>query len=77
MLPFKSLPPERCVNTRIKQNAYLSKILETKPVAVHEFKQAISPLLEFCSTRKLSKGETHAREYFKIKFPQTTKNIDA
>ena len=51
----------------IKQNAYLNKILETKPTTFNEFKQAINSLLEFASTSALSKNEKLADGYFKIK----------
>jgi hypothetical protein len=61
----------------IKQNAYLNKILETKPVTFNEFKQAINSLLEFSSTSELAKNETLANEYFKIKSARARKKIAA
>jgi hypothetical protein len=71
----------------IKQNAYLNKIfalanlpqarLETKPVTFNEFKQAINSLLEFSATSELSKNETLANEYFKIKSARARKKIAA
>ena len=61
----------------IKQNAYLSKILEAKPVTFNEFKQAINSLLEFSATSELSKNETLANEYFKIKSARTVKKLAA
>ena len=41
----------------IKQNAYLNKILETKPITVNEFKQTINSLLELSSLSTLSKNK--------------------
>ena len=61
----------------IKQNAYLSKILETKPSTFNEFKKAINSLLEFSSTRALSKNEKLSKEYFKIKSARFKKKIAA
>ena len=61
----------------IKQNAYLNKILETKPVTFNEFKQAINSLLEFSSTSELSKNETLSNRYFGIKSARTRKKIAA
>jgi hypothetical protein len=61
----------------IKQNAYLNKILETKPVTFNEFKQAINSLLEFSATSELSKNETLANEYFKIQSACTMKKLAA
>lgn len=61
----------------IKQNAYLDKILETKPITFNEFKQAINSLLEFASTNTLSKNETLARDYFKIKSKRLKKKLAA
>lgn len=61
----------------IKQNAYLSKILEAKPVTFNEFKQAINSLLEFSATSELSKNKTLANEYFKIKSTRTIKKLAA
>ena len=61
----------------IKQNAYLHKILETKPVTFNEFKYAINSLLELSSTNELSKNETLANEYFKIKSARTKKKLAA
>jgi len=61
----------------IKQNAYLSKILEAKPVTFNEFKQAINSLLEFSATSELSKNKILANEYFKIKSARTAKKLAA
>jgi len=61
----------------IKQNAYLHKILETKPVTFNEFKYAINSLLEFSSTSELSKNETLANGYFRIKSARARKKIAA
>ncbi len=61
----------------IKQNGYLSKILEAKPVTFNEFKQAINSLLEFSATTELSKNEKLANEYFKIKSARTAKKLAA
>lgn len=61
----------------IKQNTYLHKILETKPVTFNEFKYAINSLLELSSTYELSKNEILANEYFKIKSARTMKKIAA
>ncbi len=51
----------------IKQNAYLNKILETKPITVNEFKQAVNSLLELSSLSPLSKNKKLADDYFKVK----------
>ncbi|OQZ01078.1 MAG: hypothetical protein B6D35_04125 [Candidatus Brocadia sp. UTAMX2] len=51
----------------IKQNAYLNKILETKPATFDEFKLAVNALLKFAATCTLSKNATLSRDYFKIK----------
>lgn len=59
------------------KNAYLDKILETKPITFNEFKLAINSLLEFASTNTLSKNETLAREYFKIKSKRLKKKLAA
>jgi len=61
----------------IKQNAYLNKILETKPVTFNEFKHAINSLLEFSSTSELSKNETLANGYFGIKSARARKKFAA
>ncbi len=61
----------------IKQNAYLDKILETKPTTFNEFKLAINSLLEFASTSTLSKNEYLARDYFKIKSKRLKKKFAA
>jgi hypothetical protein len=61
----------------IKQNAYLGKILETKPTTFNEFKLAINSLLEFASTSTLSKNERLARDYFKIKSKRMKKKLAA
>lgn len=59
----------------IKQNAYLDKILETKPTTFNEFKLVINSLLEFASTSTLSKNKNLARDYFKIKSNRLKKKI--
>ncbi len=51
----------------IKQNAYLAKILETKPTAFNEIKLGVNSILEFASTSALSKNDKLAEGYFKIK----------
>lgn len=51
----------------IKQNAYLSKILELKPSTFNDFKQAINSLLLYQANYKLSKNSQLAHNYFKIK----------
>ena len=61
----------------IKQNAYLAKILETKPTTFNEIKQAVNSLLEFASTNALSKNEILADGYFKIKSKRLKKNCAA
>ena len=61
----------------IKQNAYLDKILETKPTTLNEFKLAINPLLEFASTSALSKNEVLSNSYFKIKSKRLKKKFAA
>ena len=61
----------------IKQNAYLSKILETKPSTFNEFKQAINSLLEFSSACALSKNKKLSQDYFKIKSERLKKKIAA
>ena len=61
----------------IKQNAYLNKILDTKPTTFNAFKQAINSLLEFTSTQTLSKNEILARTYFKIKSKRMKKILAA
>jgi SRSO17 transposase len=61
----------------IKQNAYLHKILDAKPVTFNEFKQAINSLLEFSATSELSKNEKLSNEYFKIKSARMIKKIAA
>ena len=61
----------------IKQNAYLNKILETRPATFNEFKQAINSLLEFSATSELSKNETLANRYFGIKSARARKKIAA
>lgn len=61
----------------IKQNAYLHKILDAKPVTFNEFKYAINSLLELSSTNELSKNETLANNYFKVKSARAKKKIAA
>lgn len=61
----------------IKQNAYLHKILETKPSTFNEFKKAINSLLEFSSTHALSKNEKLSQKYFKIKSARLKKKLAA
>lgn len=51
----------------IKQNAYLSKILEGKPSTFNDYKQAIDSLLLYDAHHTLSKNRQLAQEYFKIK----------
>lgn len=61
----------------IKQNAYLAKILETKPKTFNEIKQAVNSILEFASTNALSKNEKLADGYFKIKSKRLKKKCAA
>jgi hypothetical protein len=61
----------------IKQNAYLGKILETKPMSLNEFKQAINSLLELSSLSTLSKNKKLADDYFKIKSKRLKKKFAA
>ncbi|MBW7899123.1 MAG: IS701 family transposase [Candidatus Brocadia sapporoensis] len=61
----------------IKQNAYLTKILETKPTTFNEIKQAVNSMLEFASTNALSKNENLAHGYFKIKSKRLKKKCAA
>lgn len=61
----------------IKQNAYLHKILETQPDSFNEYKRAINSMLELSSTNELSKNESLANEYFKIKSTRTKKILAA
>lgn len=61
----------------IKQNAYLTKILETKPTTFNGIKQAINAMLEFASTNALSKNEKLANGYFKIKSKRLKKKCAA
>ncbi|OQY99874.1 MAG: hypothetical protein B6D35_08280 [Candidatus Brocadia sp. UTAMX2] len=61
----------------IKQNAYLTKILETKPTTCNEIKQAINSMLEFAATNVLSKNEKLAGGYFKIKSKRLKKKCAA
>ena len=51
----------------IKQNAYLDKIVETKPSTFNEFKKAVNSLLEHASTTELSKNKHLASKYFRLK----------
>jgi hypothetical protein len=69
---IKAAPPCLCrtagtLTYWIKQNAYLAKILETKPTTFNEIKQAVSSILEFSTTSALSKKEEISNPYFKIK----------
>src|SRR3990170_1108876 len=61
----------------IKQNAYLAKILETKPTTFNEIKQAVNSILEFAATSALSKNEKLADGYFKIKSKRLKKKCAA
>jgi len=61
----------------IKQNAYLTKILESKPTTFNEIKQAVNSMLEFASTNALSKNENLAHGYFKIKSKRLKKKCAA
>ena len=61
----------------IKQNAYLTKILDTKPTTFNEIKRAINSILEFASTSALSKNEELADGYFKIKSKRLKKKCAA
>ena len=61
----------------IKQNAYLAKILETKPTTFNEIKRAVNSILEFASTSALSKNDKLADGYFKIKSKRLKKNCAA
>ena len=61
----------------IKQNAYLNKISEKRPTTFNEIKQAINSILEFASTRALSKNEKLADDYFKIKSKRLKKKCAA
>jgi hypothetical protein len=51
----------------IKQNAYLSKILEDRPSTFNDYKQAIDSLLLYDAHHALSKNGQLAQKYFKIK----------
>lgn len=51
----------------IKQNAYLSKIVEGRPSTFNDYKQAIDSLLLYDAHHALSKNGQLARKYFKIK----------
>lgn len=51
----------------IKQNGYLSKILEGRPSTFNDYKQAIDSLLVYDAHHTLSKNSQLAQEYFKIK----------
>lgn len=51
----------------VKQNAYLSKILENKPSTFNDYKQAINSLLLYDAHHALSKNNRLAQDYFKIK----------
>lgn len=51
----------------IKQNAYLSKIVEGKPSSFNEFKAALNSLLLYDSTSTLSKNMALSQSYFNIK----------
>ena len=58
----------------IKQNAYLTKILETKPTTLNEIKQAVNSILEFASTNALSKNEILAMAILKLNQNALRKN---
>jgi hypothetical protein len=58
-------------------DAYLTKILETKPSTFNEIKQAVNSMLEFASTNALSKNEKLADGYFKIKSKRLKKKCAA
>jgi len=51
----------------VKQNAYLSKILENRPSTFNDYKQAINSLLLYKANHTLSKNAQLAQNYFKIK----------
>ncbi|MBE7445857.1 MAG: transposase [Planctomycetia bacterium] len=61
----------------IKQNAYLAKILETKPTTFNEIKLAVNSILEFASTTALSMNDKLADGYFKIKSKRRKKKCAA
>jgi len=62
---------------RVNGDAYLTKILETKPTTFNEIKQAVNSILEFASTNALSKNEKLANGYFKIKSKRLKKKCAA
>ncbi|MDZ4205873.1 MAG: IS701 family transposase [Patescibacteria group bacterium] len=51
----------------IKQNAYLSKVLSTRPSSFNEYKAALNAILLAHSTCTLSKNPALAHSYFNIK----------
>jgi len=51
----------------VKQNAFLNKILESRPSSFNDYKQAFNSLLLYNSTCALSKNHDLAENYFKIK----------
>ena len=61
----------------IKQNAYLAKIIETKPDTFNEIKLAVNSILEFAATSALSKNDKLANGYFKIKSKRLKKKCAA
>jgi len=62
---------------RLNGDAYLAKILETKPTTFNEIKQAVNSILEFAATSALSKNEKLADGYFKIKSKRLKKKCAA
>ena len=62
---------------RVNGDAYLTKFLETKPSTFNEIKLAVNSMLEFASTNALSKNETLANDYFKIKSKRLKKKCAA
>lgn len=61
----------------IKQNAYLAKILETKPTTFNEIKLGVNSILEFASTCALANNDKLADGYFKIKSKRLKKKCAA
>lgn len=61
----------------LKQNAYLSKILETPPTTFNDIKLSVNSLLEFASTNTLSMNDSLAQDYFKIKSNRMKKKLAA
>lgn len=62
---------------RINGDAYLMKILETKPTTFNEIKQAVKVILEFASINASSKNGKLADGYFKIKSKRLKKKCAA